>query len=149
MPSQKPVLRIKLLIDVVVAANNTQAVFASLECTKLISAEIRFRIAASRPSMEKILETSGVLSDGVDDGGIFSSRMLMPAENLLITELVAPDIVFGNSKREESTPGGETNDGDDRRRDDGVIIAVDATTVLSKTLSGDNGEEHFGLETFA
>ena len=34
------------------------------------------------------------------------------------------------------------------RRDDGVIIAVDATTVLSKTLSGDNGEEHFGFETF-
>ena len=115
----------------------------------MIPGEIRFRIAASRPSMEKILETSGVLSDGVDDGGIFSSRMLMPAENLLITELVALDIVFGSSTGEESTPGGERNDGDDdRRRDDGVIIAVDATTVLSKTLSGDNGEEHFGFETF-
>lgn len=71
-----------------------------------------------------------------------------PAENLLITELVALDIVSGSSKSEESTPGGETNDGDDRRRDDGVIIAVVATTVLSKTLSGDNGEEHFGFETF-
>ena len=73
--------------------------------------------------------------------------MLTPAENLLVTEL---DIVSRSSTGEESTPGGERNDGDDdKRRDDGVIIAVDATTVLSKTLSGDNGEEHFGFETFA
>ena len=113
MSSQKPVLRIKLLIDVVAAADNTQAVFASLECTKLISAEIRFRIAASRPSMEKKTVTSS------------------------------------RTGQESTTPGGERNDGDDRRRDDGVIIAVDATKFLSKTLSGDNGEEHFGFETFA
>ena len=98
--------------------------------------------------MEKILETSAVLFDGVNDGGIFSLRMLIPTENLLITEHVALDIVSSSCTREESTPGGETNDGDDRRRDDGVIIAVDATTVLSKTLSGDNGEEHFGFKTF-
>ena len=125
-----------------------KVVFASLECTKLISAEIRFRIAASRSSMEKKMETGAEkFDDSVDNGGIFSSRMLTPAENLLVTEL---DIESSSSTGEESTPGGETNDGDDddRRREDGVIIAVDATTVLSKTLSGDNGEEHFGFETF-
>ena len=73
--------------------------------------------------------------------------MLTTAENLLVTEL---DIVSSISTGEESTPGGERNDGDDdKRRDDGVIIAVDATTVLSKTLSGDNGEELFCFETFA
>jgi hypothetical protein len=148
LSSQKPVLRIKILIDVVVAADNTQAVFASLECTKMISAEIRFRIAASRPSMEKKMVTAAELfDDSVDNGGIFSTRMLTPAEDLLVTEL---DIVSSSRTGQESTtPGGERNDGDDRRRDDGVIIAVDATKFLSKTLSGDNGEEHFGFETFA
>ena len=137
----------KLLIVVTVAADNTQAVFTSLECTKLISAEIRFRTASSIPSMEKKTVTATELfDDSVDNGGIFSSRMLTPAENLLVTEL---DIESSSSTGEESTPGGERNDGDDdKRRDDGVIIAVDATTVLSKTLSGDNGEEHFGFETF-
>jgi hypothetical protein len=81
----------------------------------------------------------------VNDGGIFSSRMLTPAEDKLFTKV---DIVSSSSTGEESTPGGEKNDGDDdRRRDDGVIIAVDTTTVLSKTLSGDNGEELFGFET--
>ena len=104
MSSQKPVLRIKLLIDVVVAADNTQAVFASLECTKMISAEIRFRIAASRPSMEKKMVTAAELfDDSVDNGGIFSSRKLTPTENLLVTELdiVYRRIVYNTRRRDK------------------------------------------------
>ena len=112
------------------------------------------RIATSRPSMEKILVSSALLIDGVV-GGIFSLLwMMMPPGGQLSTELVALVIDVGSRRREESSPvvqmyagggGGETNDGDDRGRY-GVIAVVATTVLISKTFSGDNGEELLGFE---
>ena len=80
--------------------------------------------------------------------------MMMPPGGQLSTELVALVIDVGSRRREESSPvvqmyagggGGETNDGDDRGRY-GVIAVVATTVLISKTLSGDNGEELLGFE---
>ena len=81
---------------------------------------------------------------------------MMPPGGQLSTELVALVIDVGSRRRkEESTSvvetygggggGGETKDGDDRGRE-GVVAVVATADLISKTLSGDNGEELLSFE---
>ena len=82
---------------------------------------------------------------------------MMPPGGQLSTELVVALVIdVGSSRRtEESAPvvetygggggGGETKDGDERGRE-GVVAVVATAELISKTLSGDNGEELFGFE---
>ena len=159
LPSQKPVRKIKLLIVAVEAADTTKEAVLEciIDCTKLKSLDSTSRMATSRPSIEKILETSAVLvivDDGGVVGGIFSLWMMrLPA--WLLTK-------FGRRRRgkESATPvvdkyvgggEGETNDGDNDKRRDGIIVGVATTTaVFSKTLPlrGDDGQELLGFVDF-